>query len=137
MTVAMAALDIRRAAVDDILEHARAEAPLECCGLLVGTSARIDWIRRARNLHGSPTRYLIDPADHFAALRAARARGLQVVGAYHSHPASTAVPSETDRGAATFPEYLYVIAALTPEEGLRAYRLLGDRVEEVQLTPVG
>ena len=38
-------------------------------------------------------RYEVAPEDHFAAVRAARADGLEVIGAYHSHPASPAEPS--------------------------------------------
>ena len=136
MFVPVSAVDVRRAALDAILRHARAETPRECCGLLVGSTARIASIHHARNLHESPTRYRIDPADHFAALRAAEARGLDVVGAYHSHPAGAAVPSQTDRDEATFPEYLYLIASLVPEVGLRGYRLVGHRAEEVELTLV-
>ena len=132
----MAAVEIRRSAVDDILAHARAEAPRECCGLLVGTSTRVERITRAHNLRASPTRYLIDPADHFAAIRAARISGLQVVGAYHSHPTTAAVPSDADLGEATYPEYLYLIASLARAIGVRGYRLWGGRIEEVELTPV-
>ena len=93
----------------------------------MGTPRAIERSVRARNLRASPTRYLIHPQDHFAALRAARDDGLAVVGAYHSHPASPPEPSETDLAEANYPEFLYVIVSLAePTRGVvRAYRL-GD-----------
>lgn len=105
-----------------MLQHARAEAPRECCGLLVGKGESVVRSVRARNLDAKGTRYLIDPEDHFAAIRAARAEGLEVVGAYHSHPASAAVPSPTDVAEANSgPEFLYVIVSLMNDD-VQAYR---------------
>src|SRR3954467_10872025 len=67
--------------IDEMLAHARDEAPNECCGLLVGTRDSIERSIRARNREASPTRYLIDPEDHFAAIHGARTSGQRVVGA--------------------------------------------------------
>jgi proteasome lid subunit RPN8/RPN11 len=109
--------------VRDMLAHAREEAPRECCGLLVGTGESVVRSVRARNLDAKATRYLIDPEDHFAAIRAARAEGLEVVGAYHSHPSSTPVPSATDIAEANSgSDFLYVIVSLVNED-VRAYRI--------------
>ena len=116
-----------------MLRHARAEAPNECCGLLVGRRGAIEGSVRARNLQSSPTRYLIDPADHFAAMRAARSQGRRVIGAYHSHPASPAAPSESDVSEATGgPDFLYLI--VSPLQGeLRAYYLKNGAVIFVEV----
>lgn len=98
-----------------ILAHARREAPGECCGLLLGDSTSIVDAAPARNVSDDPTRrYLIDPADHFHALRDARQRSLELVGAYHSHPRSRAVPSETDR-AAGFSHFVFLIVGLAAD----------------------
>ena len=100
------------AALDDMLQHARDEAPNECCGLLVGRRGVLERALRARNLQSSPTRYLIDPEDYFAAIRAARSEGRRVIGAYHSHPASAPAPSPSDIAEATGgPDFLYVIVS--------------------------
>jgi proteasome lid subunit RPN8/RPN11 len=106
---------IARAVERAIFEHARAEAPRECCGLLIGTDTEILDSRRATNLAADPLRrYLIEPQGYLQAIRDARARGLQVVGAYHSHPRSTAVPSDTD-AAEGFGNFVFVIAGLSVE----------------------
>ena len=105
-----------------IIEHAREAAPQECCGLLIGTAAGVTTAVRARNTADEPTRrYRIDPRDHFAAVRLARNRGQDIVGAYHSHPRSGAVPSVTDASEA-FSHFCYLIIGLGPESPeLRAW----------------
>ena len=143
---AAAAVAIRRAAVDVMLADARRALPNECCGLLIGTAAGIERAMPARNLRSRPDRYLIDPADHCAALRAARAAGLEVVGAYHSHPDGTLRPSKVDCREATYPEFIYAIVVPEPAGGLArepgggrrvaAFRLLRDATDEIPLRVV-
>ena len=105
-----------------IVSHARATAPAECCGLLLGTGDTITDARPARNVADDTFRqYLIDPADHLAAIRDARSRSVEVVGAYHSHPRSAPVPSPTD-AAAAFGEFVFVIVGLdTDPPEIRAW----------------
>ena len=116
------------AAKEAMIAHARDDAPLECCGLLLGAQGVIEEAVRARNLRHSRTAYLVDPADHFAAIRRARKEGRTIVGAYHSHPRSPAVPSPVDLLEAQYPDFLYVIVSLadprTPD--VRGYRLIRD-----------
>jgi [CysO sulfur-carrier protein]-S-L-cysteine hydrolase len=102
-------VEIARPLLDEVVAHAREEAPNECCGVLLGTGGRILRLVRARNARLSPTRYLIHPEDHFGAIRLARAEGLEVVGFYHSHPRTAPEPSETDRDEAAYPGSRYLI----------------------------
>jgi len=125
---------IRRAVVDAVVGHARREDPMECCGLLIGAGDDVLESRPARNLRRSRTAYLVDPEDHFAAIRAARAAGLAVVGGYHSHPRSLPVPSVTDITGATDPEFLYLIVSLAgTEPEIAAYRIRDGAFREVPL----
>jgi desampylase len=101
---------INAVVIDDVVAHARAAQPNECCGILVGSAGRVDEAWRARNIAERPaTRFLIDPADHLTALKDARRRGLDVVGFYHSHPRSSAEPSSTDLAEASYPDHLFLI----------------------------
>lgn len=115
----MDCIRIASGVLDVIASHARADAPRECCGLLVGVVASaggLPEIRRAepaRNLASAATRYDVDPVDHIRILKAARREGLTVVGAYHSHPATAPVPSPTDL-AEGLPNFIYLIATLLP-----------------------
>jgi proteasome lid subunit RPN8/RPN11 len=127
---------MRRAVIDAMIAHARAEAPVECCGLLIGREGLVEESRPARNLRNSPVAYLVDPQEHFEAIRSARLAGRVVVGAYHSHPRSPAVPSATDVAEAYDPGLLYVIVSLQPgSPDVRAYRIETGTFREVSLVP--
>lgn len=115
--------------IDAILAHASEEAPREACGLLVGRGHTVHRAVRARNLARSASRYAVSPEDHFAALREARRDGLEVVGAYHSHPASPAEPSPADRDDA-FPGFVFVIASPVPAPHVRAWQLVEGNFTE-------
>ncbi len=114
--------------IDAIVDHARRDAPLECCGLLAARDGVIDEAIPTRNLKASTVVFLMDPADHFAALKRTRAEGREIVGAYHSHPRSPAVPSPTDLAEAHYEEFLYVIVSLAAAEAdVKAYLLRAGR----------
>jgi len=103
-TALMQALRILDQAVAAMVEHARAAAPHECCGLLLGRAGepdQVDEARPAANVHPAPaTHFEIDPQALIDAHRAARAGGPAVLGYYHSHPSGPAAPSATDRALA-------------------------------------
>jgi [CysO sulfur-carrier protein]-S-L-cysteine hydrolase len=120
------------ALADAIVLQARRESPLETCGLLVGRAGVVVRLVPTTNAEASPTRYTIPAVEHLAAVRAARHDGLEVVGAYHSHPRSDAVPSVTDVGHA-FPNFVFVIAGLEPEAALRAWQLVDGNFVELRL----
>jgi len=128
-------IQIPSAVVSDMLAHAREDAPRECCGLLIGKNSSILRSVRTRNIDAKATRYLIDPADHFAAIRFARADGLEVIGAYHSHPNGAAIPSPTDIAEADGgADFLYVIVSLLDDD-VRAYRIAAGICRSVGLNP--
>ncbi len=137
MTESGLRVEVQLSVLGALVEHARDALPHECCGLLVGTQTRIERSARARNLRASPTQYQIDPADHFRTIRSARAEGLLVVGAYHSHPHGAPEPSPTDLVEASDPTLLYVIVSPgadgTLVEQVGAFRLVGDQFERVAL----
>jgi proteasome lid subunit RPN8/RPN11 len=111
--------------------HARETAPDECCGLLIGTPDVITLSVPARNIADERRRrYEIDPRDHFDAIRRARTLDLDVVGAYHSHPHSAPVPSQTDRSEA-FESFLFLIVGLESET--RGWRLSSGNFVEIPL----
>jgi len=126
-------VEITREALDDILAHAREAAPAECCGLLIGSGSRVESAHRSPNLDPSPTRFRIDPAAHFAAIHAARASGRQVVGVYHSHPATRAVPSPRDLAESLYPDYAYLIAS---SDEVRLFYLQASGYREEPLTVI-
>ena len=105
---------------------------------MLGRAGEIVEAVRARNVADHPaTRFLIDPADHFAGVRLARQRGLEVIGFYHSHPASPAEPSARDVGEFTYPGHLYAIVSLQTEPAeIRLFRFDGVSFERVPVVAV-
>lgn len=132
-------VEVRQSVLDDLLAHARESMPEECCGILIGHRGRIERSARARNQLKSTTRYVIEPEDHFAAIRGARATGEAVVGFYHSHPSSEPVPSPTDEQEAAYAGHCYLIVSpggqgAAPQ--VRGFRLDdGGNFTEVKLVP--
>jgi [CysO sulfur-carrier protein]-S-L-cysteine hydrolase len=115
---------IRADALAALVEHARQEAPLECCGLLIGRDDVVDECIRTRNIRSSDVTYRVEPADHFAAVKRVRREGRTILGAYHSHPRTPAVPSPTDLAEAHYDDFLYVIVSLSADcPDVRGYRL--------------
>jgi [CysO sulfur-carrier protein]-S-L-cysteine hydrolase len=128
---------IRQAILDQIVAHALDERPNECCGLLIGTADTIEDAVQARNIKRSATRFQVEPADHFAAIRRARAKGREVIGAYHSHPNGPSGPSETDRARLTDPSMFHVIVSLAHgTRTVRAFRIADGNFTPLELLPV-
>lgn len=120
------AFSIQQAHVDEIFNHAERDAPRECCGLIGGNSADTQTIYPLRNAAADPlVTYEAAPEDLFAAQRAMRDRGEQLVAIYHSHPRSKEPePSATDVRLAYYPSAVYFIVGLGDKEPcLRAFRI--------------
>ena len=130
-------MKIRQAIFDQIVAHALDERPNECCGLLIGTADTIEDAVQARNVKRSATRFQVEPADHFAAIRRARSRGREVIGAYHSHQNGPSGPSETDRARLTDPSMFHVIVSLAHgTRTVRAFRIADGNFTPLELLPV-
>jgi proteasome lid subunit RPN8/RPN11 len=121
-------MEISKAQLEDVIAHAQADAPNECCGYMRLTDGHVDDVVRAENLRNSPYGYEIDPK----ALLAANDLDDEGFGVaiYHSHPRSPAEPSQTDINLAHYPHWLYVIVSLAGEPSMRAWRIADGRVEE-------
>jgi len=123
-----------------IREHVVRVYPNEGCGVLVGLdqlgARRVDYAVATRNGEAHPQRrYRIAPEEFLAAERQARARGLAVVGFYHSHPDREPEPSASD-AAEAWPHYTYLIVAVRAgvAGGAGAWRFSGDGFAAEPLT---
>lgn len=123
---------------DEIIAHAKEEAPIECCGILAGTDGRIMKLYRARNAENSPYRYSVDSRDLLAIWRDADANGWEFVGIYHSHTASPAYPSPTDVRLAAYPDAIYLLVSLADPSNpvLRAFHIRDGKITEEELNIV-
>ena len=126
---------------EKIRTHGKETYPYECCGALLGRDAAdekpreiFDVFPLVNRREDSPrNRFSVSPRDVIAAEREAAARGLDVVGWYHSHPNHPAKPSAYDREHA-WPWYSYIIVNV--EKGaagqMRSWRLQEDRARYVE-----
>lgn len=130
-------MKIRQDVLTKIVAHAVEDLPNECCGLLIGTAEMVEDASRARNTKRSRTKFQVEPADHFAAIRRARAAGFEIVGAYHSHPSGPSGPSEIDRARLTDATMFHVIISLAHgTRTVRAFRLNDGNFSPLELVPV-
>ncbi len=97
---------------EEMIEHARKEAPLEACGILAGRKKRVEKSYPMSNTDQSPRSYFMDPEEQLRAMKEIRNSKLEMVGIYHSHPASPAYPSARDVELAFYPELSQVIVSL-------------------------
>ncbi len=132
------ALLLPRALARRLEGWAIAALPAEACGLLVGEPcARGVLVRAVVTLtNAAPERcedlFELDPLEHLAVEEAAAAAGVAVVGVWHSHPDSGAVPSAVDRSRA-WEGWSYPIVGFAAHSGrreLRSWRVLAGVARE-------
>jgi proteasome lid subunit RPN8/RPN11 len=105
----------------EIRAHGVRDYPYECCGLLLGrfgSDGKLVTetypISNAREESAKRNRFLITPEELMKGERYAREHDLEVVGFYHSHPDSPAVPSQYDLEHA-WPTYSYIIVSTSAD----------------------
>jgi [CysO sulfur-carrier protein]-S-L-cysteine hydrolase len=126
---------IARQLVDEIVAHARREAPNECCGMVAAHDGQAVKVYPATNAAASPLRYEVEPRDQYRIETAIDDAGLELGAIYHSHTRSAPYPSQTDINLAFHPDAVYVIVGLADEQPeVRAYRIVDGRVEDAELT---
>jgi proteasome lid subunit RPN8/RPN11 len=134
-------LRITRADWQSMIDHAREEAvkPAEACGLIAGVPGDID-VRAVYPCGNAapPERqnfvYELHPLDHLKADRDARANGWEIIGVYHSHTHTEALPSPTDIAQAPDPSWHYILVSLRlPTPVVRSFNIVDGEVAEEPL----
>jgi [CysO sulfur-carrier protein]-S-L-cysteine hydrolase len=124
-----------------IVGHCYDGLPNEACGLLVGPlggngepTGVVTAARPCRNSDASAVTYTVDPRDMLAAMRAAEARGDEIIGVWHSHTHTDPYPSPTDVRQAADPAWMYVIVSLRDQVPmLRSYRIRAGDIAETSV----
>lgn len=121
--------------IDEMIAHAKEDAPNECCGIIAGDNGQATKLFRARNSEASPYRYSVDSDDLFKIHREVEANDWNFLAIYHSHTASEAYPSATDVRLAFWPESYYILVSLEDAENtaVRAFRILDGEVSEEKI----
>jgi proteasome lid subunit RPN8/RPN11 len=128
-------MKIPRGLYEQMVEHAREEAPNECVGLIATRNGSAEKLYRATNAAASPLRFEIEGSEQIRYHRDIEDAGLELGAIYHSHTRTDPVPSQTDIGfAAGWPGVLWVIVGLSSEEPVvRTWTIDGGRVTEAEL----
>lgn len=126
---------IARELLEQIVEHARRDAPNECCGIVAVRDGRVVSVHAAENLAASPFRFEVDGMEVHRTLMGIEDAGGELGAIYHSHTRSDPYPSQTDINfAAGWPgvEWLIVgVAGSEPE--IRSYLIDRGQVTEVEV----
>ena len=118
--------------IDEMIAHAREDAPNECCGIIAGADGRAMKLYRAVNAEASPYRYSVEPKDLLRIHKDADANDWEFMVIYHSHTHTEAYPSPTDVRLAAWPEACYVLVSLMDEQQpvVRAFRIVDGEITE-------
>jgi proteasome lid subunit RPN8/RPN11 len=114
-----------------MVEHARAVYPNECCGAMLGATSNgaklVTAAMRLENAHqgSQAARYELRAEDLLKADAEARKQKLDVIGIYHSHPDCDAYFSETDLKNSC-PWYSFVVLSIKQGEFDHANSWLPD-----------
>ena len=111
----MSELTIPEAVYRQMVAQARAEAPIEACGILAGRDGAVEKLYEMTNADGATDHFMMAPAEQFAVVKDMRSAGLEMLAVYHSHPETPARPSEEDIRLALTPGVTYVIVSLLGE----------------------
>jgi len=124
--------------VEEMIAHAREEAPNECCGMIGGADGSATTVYRSINAEASPLRYSLDASDQFRIMQEMEQRGEELVGIYHSHTGSAAHPSQTDVNLAAYPDAVYVIVSLEDPQNpdVRGFWIRDGQIDEAELDVV-
>ena len=116
--------------IDEICEHAKADFPDECCGVILHTASQ-EFVRPCRNIQNqmhkddpdnfsrdARTAYLMHPDDLIAIHKEAETQDRPIKAFYHSHPNHEAYFSEKDKSDAlvwdepAYPGVAYIVISI-------------------------
>ncbi len=130
---------VERGVYAAIIRHALLEYPNECCGLLgcwtrapVGHAAYVTDCYPLVNAAASPVEFRSEPRSLLKAVRAARAQQSGLVGTYHSHPQSAAIPSSVDceRSGPVW-SVCFIVSLAVPRPIMRVWRWTPEGFREL------
>ena len=130
-------LRIPKTIYQKMLDHAKREWPLECCGILSGKEKTVQRAFELKNIEESPVLYSMSPQEQIKAFEEMEKESMKMVAIYHSHPHTIPFPSETDVKLTFYPDVSSIIISLKEEENpvVKAFQIGKEAiyVEEIEV----
>ena len=120
---------------DKLVTHAIDEQPSESCAMLFGKKIGDNWnvkeVFLTQNIDDSQSNFTISPEELLKGYQIAEKNQLEIVGIFHSHPNSDAIPSNTDKKFMQNNPVPWIIFSGVNND-LKAY-LLDSTIIEIQI----
>ena len=117
-----------------MLRQAKAQAPIEACGILAGRDNQVEKLYEMTNADKSSDHFMMDPEEQFKVVKDIRAAGLEMLAIYHSHPETPARLSGEDIRLALTPGVIYIIVSLQNQKpSVKGYIIEDDKITEVSV----
>jgi len=117
---------------NELVTHAIEQQPSESCAMLLGEKIDGAWnvkeVFLTENIDKSQTNFTISPEELLKGYQLAEKMHLELVGVFHSHPNSDAIPSSTDKKFMQNNPVPWIIFSGV-NNSLKAYLLDSDLVE--------
>jgi proteasome lid subunit RPN8/RPN11 len=128
---------IPRSIYQKMIEHARKEDPVECCGILGGKDETVQEHFETKNVENSSVQFLMDPQEQLNIFEEMEKNSMKMVAFYHSHPHTIPFPSEMDVQKTVDPEMPSIIISLKEKDEpiVKAFRIRKEAVylEDIEL----
>jgi len=128
---------IPKAIFQEMVDHAKREWPLECCGILGGNDKTVQKSFEFQNTEKSPVLYSMSPREQMKVFEEMEKESMKMVAIYHSHPHTIPFPSETDVKLTFYPDVSSIIISLKEEENpvVKAFQIGKEAIylEEIEV----
>ena len=131
-------IKIPKSIYQQMVEHAKKESPLECCGILGGRDHAAKKAFELQNVDQSSVRYAMAPQEQLKVFEEMERDAMEMVAIYHSHTHTIPFPSETDVKLAFYPEVSSIIISLKEKDPVvKAFRIGKEAIypEEIEVIP--
>ena len=137
MSKTMSMVRIPKSIYQRMIEYAKKEWPLECCGILAGKDKTAQKAFELQNIEGSFTRYSMSSQEQLKVFEEMEKESIEMIAIYHSHPHTIPFPSETDVKLAFYPDVSSIIISLKEEENpvMKAFQITKEAIylEEIEV----
>ncbi len=119
-----------------MVEQAKAEAPIEACGILAGSGSKVEKFYKMTNADKSCYHFMMEPKEQFTVVKDIRSASLKMLAIYHSHPQAPARLSAEDIRLALAPDVIYVVVSLQDAKcpNVKGFLIENGNVTEVPVT---